>query len=140
MDYGTLGTNLPIKRGIFNLFSVDPEAKMRKMIYRFEFATDSGQRYFFDGEKEIHREHTLLEGFPDMTTLFAIIYHGPSSRGREAGAGVLKVPLATLAEMVRSTEVLGAANKLEEIGAQARFLGFVSRELVQTYLNESTSQ
>ena len=134
IDYGALGANLPIKDGIFNLFSMDPEAKMRKMLYRFSFITDSGQVYCLDGEKEIHREHTLLEGFPDMTALFTIIHHGPTIRGKEAGAGVLKVPLDTLIEMARSTEVLGAANTLEEVGARARFLGFVSRELLHTYL------
>ncbi|MBI3329268.1 MAG: hypothetical protein HYZ81_21520 [Nitrospinae bacterium] len=136
IDYGALGTNLPIHDGLFNLFSMDPEAKMRKMLYRFSFTTDSGQTYCFDGEKEIHRERTILEGFPDMTTLFTIIHHGPTSGGKEAGAGVLKVPLDTLVEMVRSTEVLGAATLWEAIGARARFLGFVSRELLQTYLLE----
>ena len=106
------------------------------MLYRFSFTTDSGQVYFLDGEKEIYRERTLLEGLPDMTTLFTIIHHGPTTTGKEAGAGVLKVPLTTLVEMARSTEVLGAATKLEEIVARARFLGFVSRELLQTYLQE----
>ena len=134
LDYGALGTNLPINAGIFNLFSIDPEAKMRKMLYRFSFTTDSGQIYCLDGEKEIHRERTFLEGFPDMTTLFTSIHHGPTSTGEEAGAGVLKVPLDTLVEMARSTEVLGATSHLEEIGARTRFLGFVSRELLQTYL------
>ncbi len=136
IDYGALGSNLPVKQGIFNLFSVDPETMIRSMVYQFQFTTDSGQTYFFDGAKEIHREHTLLEGFPDMTTLFAIIHHGPTIQGKGAGAGVLKVPLTTLVEMLRSTEVLGASNRLEEIGARARFLGFVSRELIRTYLLE----
>ncbi len=133
IDYGDLGQKLTMNDGIFNLFVYDPVAGMRKMIYRFHFNSLSGQPYLLYGEKEIHQEHSPTEVIKDMTTLFTRIYHGHTTAGEVAGAGILTFKATSLFELFGSSEVLNASSTLEQIGTLTRFMSFVSEELGTVY-------
>jgi hypothetical protein len=133
LDYGDLGKRLSMQNGLFNLFVYDAVAGMRKMMYRFHFHSESGQPYLFCGEKYIHQEHSPTEVIKDMTTLHTRIYHGQTTAGKVASAGILTFKATNLMELFGTLEVLNASSTLEQTGALTRFMSFVSRELSTVY-------
>ncbi len=134
IDYGDLGNNLPMQNGIFNLFSLDTQDSMRKIIYRFHFNSKSGQTYLFSGEKYIHREQSSSELLKDITTLYAKIYHGFSSTGRISGSGILGFKARSIIDIFDSLEVINARNSIERVGSIAMFYGFIYKELEDIYV------
>ena len=103
------------------------------MIYRFHFNSESGQPYLFNGGKDIHQEHSPTEVLKDMTTLYTKIYHGHTTAGKVAAAGILTFKATNLIELFSSLEVLNASSTLEQAGALTRFMSFVSSELSTVY-------
>ena len=133
LDYGDLGTALPFENGRFHLFIFDAADAMRKMVYRFQFHSASGQPYLFLGEKEIHRERSRAEVLKDMTTLYTRIYHGDSTQGKVAAAGILHFKTVSLPAFLASQKALNASSARERIGAHVQFLRFAARELNTVY-------
>ena len=133
LDYGDLGSGLPFENGAFHLFIFDAASAMRKMVYHFQFHSSSGQPYLLHGEKEIHRERSRFEVLKDMTTLYTRIYHGDSTEGKVAAAGILHFKTVNLPALLASQQALHARSARERIGAHVGFLRFASRELNAAY-------
>ena len=70
------GEKLPIRDGVFNLFTIDPATSTRQMKYAFAFTAGDGQNYFLHGHKEIEDDPGRFDVVEDMTRLFTVVYQG----------------------------------------------------------------
>ena len=134
VTFEPLGGRIPIRDGVFNLFSVDPRTGIRRMTYAFRFTAADGQLYFLHGHKEIHDDPGALDVVPDMTTLFTILYRGPDEQAPVYAAGVLTFDLKKAPALVASMKVEGTNSLLQKVAAYAAFASFAYGALRDEYL------
>ncbi|MGE5283442.1 MAG: DUF362 domain-containing protein [Actinomycetota bacterium] len=134
VTFGPLGGRLPIRDGVFNLFSVDPGTGVRRMTYAFRFTGADGQLYFLHGFKEIHDDPGALDVIPDMTTLFTTLYRGPDERSPVYASGVLTFDLKKTPALLASTKVEGTNSLLQKMAAYTAFASFAYGALRDEYL------
>lgn len=126
---------MTIRKGRFNLFDIDPQTGHRNMLYCFNFKTPDGRLYYLDGFKDIFNDK-VIDVVEDLTTLFVRVYEGSDETGRLYGSGVMYFrvkDLASIMKMIKSSEVIGASNPLEEYATLAKFAGFFVAETLKTY-------
>jgi hypothetical protein len=97
VEYEAFGGELPVTRGIFNLFSPGAENE-RLMQYRLAFEHD-GKPYFVDGAKHVH-DDPGFDVWKDTTTLHTVLHEGSDAGGPVAGAGILSLGAGALARMM----------------------------------------
>ncbi|MBE0568253.1 MAG: DUF362 domain-containing protein [Deltaproteobacteria bacterium] len=134
VTFEPLGGRIPIRDGVFNLFSVDPRTGYRRMTYAFRFTAGDGQPYFLHGHKEIHDDPGALDVVPDMTTLFTTLYRGPDEQAPVYAAGVLTFDLKKAPALVASLKVEGADSLLQRVAAYTAFASFAYGALRDEYL------
>jgi len=134
VTFEPLGGRIPIRDGVFNLFSVDPRTGYRRMTYAFRFTAGDGQPYFLHGHKEIHDDPGALDVVPDMTTLFTTLYRGPDAQAPIYAAGVLTFDLKKAPALVASMKVEGADSLLQKVAAYTAFASFAYGALRDEYL------
>ena len=98
------GGEVPVTRGIFNLFSPDGPNE-RLMQYRLAFEHD-GKSYFLDGAKHVH-DDPGFDVWKDTTTLHTVLHEGSDSNGPVAGAGILSLGAEALARMMSTMRPVG---------------------------------
>ena len=135
VTFEPLGGRIPIRDGVFNLFTVDPGTGIRRMTYEFRFTAADGQLYFLHGHKEIHDDPGALDVVPDMTTLFTTVYHGPDEQGLIYAAGVLTFDLKKAPGLVASMKVEGTNSLLRKVAAYTAFASFAYGALRDEYLH-----
>ncbi len=114
IDFAPFGGSLPVRQGIFNLFSPGGPGE-RIMEYRLGFEA-AGKPYLLDGRKHAH-DDPGFDVWKDTTTLYTVLYEGEDDSGTIAGAGVLGLGVEELAKMVgtmRSTS--GGIEPLAKFG------------------------
>jgi hypothetical protein len=114
VEYEPFGGALPVRTGIFNLFSPGGPSE-RLMQYRLAFDHD-GRPYFLDGAKHVH-DDPGFDVWKDTTTLHTVLHEGSDASGPVAGAGVLSLGVEALARMMstmRPTE--GGVEPLVKFG------------------------
>jgi hypothetical protein len=104
VDYESFGHDLPVTRGIFNLFSPGAPGE-RLMQYRLAFAHD-GKPYFLDGRKHAH-DDPGFDIWKDTTTLYTVLHEGNDDKGAVVGAGVLSLGVEALAKMMSTMRPSG---------------------------------
>ncbi|MGZ9149179.1 MAG: hypothetical protein ACXW4G_12540, partial [Candidatus Deferrimicrobiaceae bacterium] len=134
VTFEPLGGRIPIRDGVFNLFSVDPRTGIRRMTYAFRFTAADGQLYFLHGQKEIHDDPGALDVVPDMTTLFTTLYRGPDEQAPIYAAGVLTFDLKKAPALVASMKVEGTNSLLQKVAAYTSFASFAYGALRDEYL------
>lgn len=134
VTFEPLGGRIPIRDGVFNLFSVDPRTGIRRMTYAFRFTAADGQVYFLHGHKEIHDDPGALDVVPDMTTLFTTLYRGPDEQAPVYAAGVLTFDLKNAPALVASMKVEGTTSLLQKVAAYTAFASFAYGALRDEYL------
>jgi hypothetical protein len=97
VEYEAFGGELPVTRGIFNLFSPGGPNE-RLMQYRLAFEHD-GKPYFLDGAKHVH-DDPGFDLWKDTTTLHTVLHEGSDASGPVAGAGILSLGVEALARMM----------------------------------------
>jgi len=135
VTFEPLGGRLPIRDGVFNLFTVDPRTGIRRMTYAFRFTAAGGQPYFLHGHKEIHDDPGALDVVPDMTTLFTTLYRGPDEHAPVYAAGVLTFDLKDTPALVGSMKVEGTNSLLRKVAAYTAFASFAYGALRDEYLH-----
>ena len=135
VTFEPLGGRLPIRDGVFNLFTVDPRTGIRRMTYAFRFTAADGQLYFLHGHKEIHDDPGALDVVPDMTTLFTTLYRGPDEHAPVYAAGVLTFDLKNTPALVASMKVEGTNSLLRKVAAYTAFASFAYGALRDEYLH-----
>ena len=134
MTFEPLGGRIPIRDGVFNLFTVDARTGIRRMTYAFRFTAADGQLYFLHGHKEIHDDPGALDVVPDMTTLFTTIYRGPDEQAPVYAAGVLTFDLKKTPALLASMKVEGTNSLLRKTAAYTAFASFAYGALRDEYL------
>lgn len=130
VTYAPLGEDLPVKQGRFNLFKAGDAPDIRLMMYGMTFEA-RGREYHLEGTKTI-RDDKGPDLWRDTTRLYCLLHEGPDARGEVIGAGVLKLGVRDVINIVRSmrSERPDAPGKAEAI---ARFGQFFLGTLWDTY-------
>ena len=136
VTFQPLGGTFPIRDGVFNLFSVEAQTGMRKMVYAFRFSDGQGQPYFFHGHKEIHDDRGEWDMVEDMTRLFSTLHHGEDEHGPVYGAGELYFKLSDAPSMMASMKVLGEVSFWQKAAALTAFSSFAFGALREEYLKD----
>jgi choline dehydrogenase-like flavoprotein len=104
VEYEAFGGELPVTRGIFNLFSPGGENE-RLMQYRLAFEHE-GKPYFLDGAKHV-QDDPGFDVWKDTTTLRTVLHEGSDSSGPAVGAGILSLGAGALAGMMSTMRPVG---------------------------------
>ncbi|MDF2387886.1 GMC family oxidoreductase [Nostoc ellipsosporum NOK] len=124
---------LTVTNGEFNLFVVEQgQAKSRQMRYQMHMTTKAGEKYYFEGFKEIHDEKGF-DLWPDTTTLYITIYTGESKDGAVVGKGILKIQPTDFIKQMTTLKVTNAASPAERLEAIDRFSRFFVGSLCDVY-------
>lgn len=133
VTFQPLGRAVPIRDGLFNLFSVDPKENLRHMTYSFRFTAPNGETYFLKGFKRI-RDDPGFDLMSDMTTLFTTVYAGEDDAAVPYAAGEVRFLLKDLPALLLSMTVTGSASLLQQIEAKVAFASFAYGVLRDEYL------
>lgn len=123
---------LTVRNGDFGLFVEDPaDPEARRMTYRMELASRSGDTFFFDGYKLI-RDDALIDQWADTTTLFVTVRREGES-GPVVGRGILRIRPQDFMKQMTTMDVTGATGPREELAALGRFGGYFTESLRDVY-------
>jgi hypothetical protein len=130
----SLGKNLEIRDGEFNLFQPDRETGDRRITYTFTFTGRDGRDYYLDGFKVIYHDKGKIDLVEDMTTLFTRVYRMDSGGGQLLGSGILEFHMTDLPSMIASIEVTNCRSLIDKIRIRVQYISFVYGEIRDTYL------
>ncbi len=133
ITFEPLGGTFPIREGRFNLFSLDPEAGIRQMLYGFKFTAQDGQTYFLHGQKEVHDDPGRVDVVEDLTRLFTTLYQGEDDQAPVYGAGELYFKLLDIPSLLASMEVIGEPSWQQKAAAYIAFASFAYGALRDEY-------
>lgn len=131
IDFAPLGTGMAAERGVFRLFSPTEDPAARHMVYELAFA-HGGQDYYLAGHKQV-RDDPGIDLWSDTTTLFTTLYKGQDKQASIAGAGVLRLGVRELKDLLSTLRVTNAAGAAEVAAGYARFGSFFLGKLWDTY-------
>ncbi len=124
---------LTVTGGTFNLFSFDPErASVRQMLYRMVMVTESGQKYWMSGFKEIKDDHGF-DLWSDTTTLYITVYTGADETTPVLGKGILHIEIPDFIKQMTTIKAPNAPNKIGELKAISSFGKFFAGTLFEVY-------
>src|SRR5262249_13355425 len=104
----------------------------RQMRYQAVLASETAERFHFEGFKEIH-DDPGFDVWADTTTLFITVRRGESRGGAVVGKGILAIAAADFARALTTMPVLHPASLTERLGAAARFGRFFAGMLQEVY-------
>ena len=136
VSYPTLGKDLEIRNGEFNLFQPSHITGQRRMTYRFHFTGRDEKEYYLHGYKIIYHDKGKIDPLEDMTTLFTRIYQVTDGRFNLLGSGILKYHVIDLPSMAASMEPTHCKNIADKIKVKFEFFSFVYGEVRDTYLHD----
>jgi len=125
------GGDVPATSGVFNLFSPTNDPALSLMIYELGFR-HADQSYYLAGRKEV-RDDPGFDLWSDTTTLFTTLHLGDDSSGPVAGAGILRLGVRELLELVRGMRATNTGSAAESARVIERFGAFFLRSLWSSY-------
>jgi hypothetical protein len=133
-----LGGQLPVERGVFNLF-VDTEPGVKRMLYRLWFRDGVGHPLTLTGFKLV-RDDAGFDVWKDTTTLFTHVLRGHVEVGDDANAelvasGVLRIRIRDFARQL-TTFRAGGPSLAARLGALVKFGWIFTAQLAQAYLRK----
>ncbi|MEQ8355890.1 MAG: hypothetical protein RH942_10175 [Kiloniellaceae bacterium] len=131
IDFGLLGTGMPAKTGVFNLFSPSRKSGLKYMVYELAFQ-HGGQPHYLAGKKHVH-DDVGVDLWTDTTTLFTKLHAGRDEKAPVVGAGVLRLDMGDFLKLMSTVKVTGAKNARDKAAAVARFGRFFMGELWEIY-------
>jgi uncharacterized protein (DUF362 family) len=132
----SLGKNLKIKNGEFNLFQPDGVTGERRINYTFSFTGRDGKDYYLDGYKIIYDDPGKIDLFEDMTTLFTRIYRETPTGGEILGSGILIYHISDLPAMIDSMKVTNCKSFIDRLRIRSQYFSFAYGELRNTYFED----
>ncbi len=133
ISYTTFGDNILCKNGVFKLFSPTDDPKLKFMVYELGFE-HYGQDYYLAGRKEV-RQDPVIDAWKETTTLYSTLHAGKDKSAEVVGAGVLKLGVPELIDLVRTMHATNASTAAEKSKALAQFGKFFLRELWDSYVH-----
>jgi cholesterol oxidase len=131
INFPPLGLGMAAERGVFRLFSPTDDPKARHMVYELGFA-QGGQDYYLAGHKKV-RDDPGIDLWSDTTTLFTTLHKGRDAQAPVSGAGILRLGVKELMDLLSTLRVTNAANAAETAAAYAGFGRFFLGELWSIY-------
>ncbi len=113
------------------------DQKLKKMQYRFNLASESGRRFFFDGFKRI-KDEKGVDVWGDTTTLYITIYEGNDETGAIAAKGKLFIAKTDFVRQMTTMKATTSEGDTSVRGT-AKFGAFFAGELWSTYGAEAIS-
>lgn len=138
IDFTPLGTGIPSRTGVFNLFSPSGQADLKLMVYEMGIEVE-GKAYYVAGHKEV-KDDNGFDLWSDTTTLLTTLHQGEGKDGPVAGAGVLTLGVKDLAELLSTVRVTGTASPTEMAATVAKFGKFFLGELWHSYGPEAAAK
>ncbi|HIK03881.1 MAG TPA: GMC family oxidoreductase [Trichormus sp. M33_DOE_039] len=125
---------LTVTNSDFNLFVVQQgQENTRQMRYRLHMMTQSGQRYYLKGFKQIH-DDPGFDVWSDTTTLFITVYEGDSENDPIVGQGILKIQPMDFIKQMTTMKVTNASDIGERLQAIDKFSRFFAGTLAEVYI------
>lgn len=125
---------LTVTNSDFNLFVVQQgQQNTRQMRYRLHMMTQSGQRYYLKGFKQIH-DDPGFDVWSDTTTLFITVYEGDSENDPIVGQGILKIQPMDFIKQMTTMKVTNASDIGERLQAIDKFSRFFAGTLAEVYI------
>ena len=131
IDFAPLGSGIPAKSGVFNLFSPSRAAEMKYMVYELAFQHD-GKPHYLAGRKHVH-DDPGFDLWSDTTTLFTTLHAGRDAKAPVVGAGVLRLDMGDFLKLMSTIKVTGAKSAKERAATVTKFGSFFMGELWETY-------
>lgn len=125
------GGDIMAMRGVFNLFSPTDDPRLTLMVYELGF-TYQNTPYYLAGRKEV-RNDPGFDLWSDTTTLFTTLHHGSDTSGPVMGAGVLRLGVAELFQLVRNMHATNTSTVAEAGHVIERFGRFFLGSLWASY-------
>ncbi|MCP3962995.1 MAG: hypothetical protein GY719_34580 [bacterium] len=120
--------------GAFSLFYPE-DSNLKLMVYELAIEHD-GKPYYVAGKKEVSDDGGL-DLWRDTTTLFTQLHEGTDKSGPVIGAGVLRIGVKGIIELVRALRVTGTESKTEQAKTVTKFGQFFLGELWDTYVKHT---
>ncbi|MEO8334013.1 MAG: alpha/beta fold hydrolase [bacterium] len=125
-------TPLRVGAGRFNLLVRDPERPgTRKMVYDMPAVSAEGRKLSVQGFKTIH-DDAGPDVWSDTTTLYVTVRDGDEN-GPVLGKGIVNIHVNDFRKQLATMKAVGAANKIEELVALAKFGRFFMGALNEIY-------
>jgi cholesterol oxidase len=124
---------MTVSDGRFSLFVADPErVDSRDMVYRMTLNASDGRSWFFHGVKLITRT-SLLQAWPQTTTLYVTVSQSEAADAPVVGKGILHILPADFARQMTTMEVTNAPDAVSRLAAIARFGKYFAGVLYDQY-------
>ncbi|MGH7617710.1 MAG: alpha/beta hydrolase [Gemmatimonadaceae bacterium] len=125
-------TPMRVEAGRFNLLVRDASrVGMRKMVYDMPMVAEDGRTFHTEGFKTIH-DDAGPHIWGDTTTLYVTVHEG-DAHGPVIGKGIVNIHVNDFRKQLGTMKAIGAANKLEELKALAKFGRFFMGALNEIY-------
>lgn len=122
-----------VNDGHFNLFVQDPDDELTKrMWYRMRMQSVEGERFYFEGFKEI-RDDPGFDLWSDTTTLYITVHEGDDASGPRVGRGILRIKAGDFMKQITTMRILGADSRWDRAKGLARFGKAFAGELWDTF-------
>jgi predicted acylesterase/phospholipase RssA len=129
-----LGGELKVEGGEVNLFPIDADPGLRKLIYRVDFRDGAGHSLTLHGEKHISKA-AGFHPWKQTTTLYTRITRGPNDEA--VGAGVIHITLRSFLHQLFTFRAWGRPNTLRGLFAGlwyiVRFEAFFLAQVWRVY-------
>ena len=124
---------LTVSRGIFNLFTIDPDhVATTNMRYRMNLTNEAGKVYYFEGLKFVH-DGPGADMWADTTTLYITVHEGEDASGPVFGKGILRISPQDFMRQMTTMQVTHATGLKQRLEATARFGRAFAGALFETY-------
>lgn len=135
----SLGGDLPVESGVFNLLVDEADASQKQMLYRLHFTDKQGGPLTLTGFKEI-RDESGFDVWSDTTTLFTRVFRGHIGPGEEQSAevlasGIIKIHMLDFLKQLTTFRVEGPT-LADKTSALARFGKLFLGKLWDVYARE----
>ncbi len=136
IDCDTLGGELPIESGVFNLFAEEAEPARKHMRYRLFFRDSVGHPVTLVGVKVV-RSDAPITLWPETSTLYTRLLHGHVNADQEeqtelVAAGILRLSLLGLLRQLTTFRADGPSLAARGTAVIA-FITFFCTQLWQLY-------
>lgn len=131
IEFDPLGGRIEADRGVFNLFEPGDEEATKWMIYEMAFQHE-GSPYYLAGRKEV-RDDPGFDLWRDTTTLYTRLHEGSDLSGPIVGAGILRLGVDDLIDLVSTMRAVDAATAKDKMTAFTTFGRLFLGELWDSY-------
>lgn len=137
IEFDPLGGRFEADRGVFKLFAPSEDETAKWMIYEMPFRRE-GTPYYLAGRKEV-RDDPGFDLWADTTTLYTRLHEGSDSSGPIVGAGVLRLGVDDLIDLVSTMRAVDAPTAEDKMTAFTTFGRLFLGELWDSYGRHLTS-